>query len=92
MKGPRHRRGRLGQRLRDRLDRPDFPTTAGVPSRSSAAAPRRLRGQARRSTGNALAYSTYLGGSGDEDNVTMLGYQNGGQIVVDSSGNAWVTA
>jgi hypothetical protein len=36
--------------------------------------------------GSALVYSTYLGGSGEED-----GWGDGGGIAVDSAGNAYVT-
>jgi Concanavalin A-like lectin/glucanases superfamily/Beta-propeller repeat len=42
------------------------------------------------SAGNALEHSTYLGGSGNENNTGYNGYNNA-TIAVDSLGNAWVT-
>jgi hypothetical protein len=41
-------------------------------------------------TGSALLYSTYLGGSGDENVTSPIDGPTGG-IAVDSSGNAYVT-
>jgi hypothetical protein len=41
-------------------------------------------------TSGGLAYSTYLGGTGNENNTFYHGYGNG-IIAVDSDGNAWVT-
>ena len=39
--------------------------------------------------GSALVYSTYLGGSGDEEQANEINYQ--GAIAVDAAGNAYVT-
>jgi hypothetical protein len=66
---------------------PDFPTTSGALQRS-------LRGSydafvtKLNSSGSGLLYSTFLGGSGSEDNHAS--YRLGG-IAVDGSGNAYVT-
>src|SRR5205085_3740134 len=40
--------------------------------------------------GNQLDYSTYLGGSGDENTAGLHGYDNA-IIAADSAGNAYVT-
>ncbi len=42
-------------------------------------------------TGSALVYSTYLGGSDDESNVFFDGISTAGGIAVDSAGAAYVT-
>src|SRR3989441_166203 len=60
----------------------DFPTTAGAFQRSSAGGISDAFVTKLNAAGAALVYSTYLGGTGDE---------NGFGIAVDATGNAYVT-
>src|SRR3989454_590674 len=60
----------------------DFPTTAGALQRSSAGGISDAFVTKLNAAGAALVYSTYLGGTGDE---------NGFGIAVDATGNAYVT-
>jgi hypothetical protein len=69
----------------------DFPTTAGAfqtafagPSGGGDAFVTKID-----PTGTALAYSTYLGGSGDDVGEDPISSRNG--IAVDADGNAYVT-
>jgi hypothetical protein len=64
---------------------PDFPTTAGAFQTSYAGNGDTFVSKLDAS-GSALVYSTYLGGSGEDANVG-----GGSRIVVDSTGNAYVT-
>src|SRR5262249_52886011 len=41
-------------------------------------------------SGTGIVFSTYLGGSGNDNNAGILGWNNA-SIALDSAGNAWVT-
>ena len=80
---PRHRRGRRGQRLRDGL----APPPATSRPRRAPSTPSYNGGDDAfvvklNPAGSALAYATFLGGSGDD-----YGYG----IAVDGAGSAYVT-
>ena len=66
----------------------NFPTTAGAfqTTFSGGASDAYV---AKLNAAGSLAYSTFLGGSGSEDND--FPEQNGGGIAVDSAGDAWIT-
>ena len=83
--GQRHRRGRVGQRLRHGLDRVDrLPHRQPVPGHCVNCGEYGDAFVAKLNpAGSALVYSTYLGGSGND--------ASGYGIAVDTSGNAYVT-
>src|SRR5262249_4721114 len=68
----------------------NFPTTAGVLQRNFGGGTYDRLVAKVNPAGNGLAYSTYLGGSGDENNAGIHGY-NLATIAVDGQGRAWVT-
>lgn len=66
----------------------DFPTTIGA-FRTTKQGAADVFVTKLNSSASALVFSTYLGGS-DEDNVFPLFIVNGGDIAVDSTGHAYV--
>ena len=72
-------------------DSTDFPTTASAFQASNAGGVDAFVTKVN-PTGTALVYSTYLGGSGDEDSCGCgLSQTGGGAMAVDSAGHAYVT-
>ncbi len=70
----------------------NFPTTAGAPDTSMGSSGQVAFVTKLNAAGTGLVYSTYVGGTnGSEDDATLLGYQMGDIIALDSAGNAWVT-
>ncbi len=73
----------------------NFPTTAGAPQTTFGGGTFDGFVTKLNAAGNALVYSTYLGGNGDE-NASGIGNNavssiDGAAIAVDSAGNAWLT-
>ena len=69
----------------------DFPTTSGAYDSSYNGGYDAFITKLS-ATGNALVYSTFLGGSNDENtDDASFGFYRGGDIDIDSSGNAYIT-
>jgi hypothetical protein len=73
----------------------DFPTTPGAFDTSFNGGPLNQSFDAfvtkLNASGSALAYSTFLGGTGDDEPFSLVGLDEGLGIAVDGSGNAYVT-